>query len=150
MVNAASLPPTLLVPWFADRVGSRRLYLVAGGALMVGSMLAIVLLPGGGFAWAATLGASFGILFPLVMTLPLDLAERPAQVGAIAGMMLGAGYTFSAVSPFALGAVRDATASFTTALWLLVGAAGVFLALVLPISQAHIHQIGRASCRERV
>ena len=140
VVNAASLPPTLLVPWFADRMGSRRLYLVAGGALMVGSMLAIVLLPSGGFAWAATLGASFGILFPLVMTLPLDLAERPAQVGAIAGMMLGAGYTFSAVSPFALGAVRDATASFTTALWLLVGAAGVFLALVLPISQAHIHR----------
>jgi CP family cyanate transporter-like MFS transporter len=140
VLNVAALPPAVLVPWFADRIGSRRFYLVAGGLFMFGAMLGVVLLPGGGFVWAALLGISTGILFPLVLTLPLDLAERPAQVGAIAGMMLGAGYTFSAVSPFALGAVRDATASFRTALWLLVGAAGVFLALVLPISQAHIHR----------
>ncbi len=32
--------------------------------------------------------------------------------------MLGAGYTIGALSPFVLGVVRDATGSFTGALWL--------------------------------
>ena len=32
-------------------------------------------------------------MFALVMTLPLDLEERPERVGALVGMMLGLGYT---------------------------------------------------------
>ena len=41
------------------------------------------------------------------MTLPLDAARRPAEVAALAGMMLGVGYTLSALSPLLLG--RSAT-----------------------------------------
>jgi CP family cyanate transporter-like MFS transporter len=70
----------------------------------------------------------------MVMTLPLDLAERPEQVGAVAAMMLGAGYGLSGVAPFVLGAVRDATGSFTTALWLIVGAAALLVALSATLS----------------
>jgi cyanate permease len=55
-------------------------------------------------------------------------------VGAVAAMMLGAGYTLSGTAPFVLGAVRDATGSFTTALWLLVVAASLLLALCIPLS----------------
>lgn len=134
VLNLAALPPTLLVPWLADRMGSRRFYLVSGALIMLGAMLGVVLLPGGAWVWAALVGTSTGWLFPIVLTLPLDLSERPAQVGAIAGMMLGAGYTLSAVAPFALGAVRDATGSFTTALWLIVGAAAALLVVCAPLS----------------
>jgi CP family cyanate transporter-like MFS transporter len=63
------------------------------------------------------------------MTLPLDVSSDSAQVGAVAGMMLGAGYLIASLSPFALGAVRDATGSFTGTLWVIVGTACVLLVL---------------------
>jgi cyanate permease len=42
--------------------------------------------------------------------------------------MLLVGYTFAAVGPVVLGAVRDTTGSFVVAGWLLVGVAIVMLA----------------------
>ena len=60
-------------------------------------------------------------MFALVMTLPLDLEQRPERVAALVGMMLGLGYTIGATGPFVLGAVRDATGSFDGPLWLVVG-----------------------------
>ena len=43
------------------------------------------------------------------MTLPVDIGKRPVDVGAVAGLMLGVGYTIGAIAPFLLGAVRDST-----------------------------------------
>jgi CP family cyanate transporter-like MFS transporter len=63
------------------------------------------------------------------MTLPLDVAEDPAQVGAVAGLMLGAGYGLAALSPLVLGAVRDVSGSFTATLWVVVATASAFLVL---------------------
>jgi cyanate permease len=57
------------------------------------------------------------------MTLPLDAAERPAEVAALAGMMLGLGYTLSSAGPLILGAVRDLSGNFDAVLWVLVAAA---------------------------
>jgi MFS transporter, CP family, cyanate transporter len=134
VINVSSLPPTLIVPWLADRGRSRRTYLLGGGSALVVGVLGVVLVPSGAWAWAVVIGAAFGALFPLILTLPLDLADRPEHVGAVAAMMLGAGYTLSGTAPFVLGAVRDATGSFTTALWLLVAAASLLLALCIPLS----------------
>jgi cyanate permease len=47
-------------------------------------------------------------------------------VGAVAGLMLGVGYTIGAVAPLVLGAARDLTGTYTTTLWL-VAASGVVL-----------------------
>ena len=69
------------------------------------------------------LGASLGIECATPMSLPLDLGSGPARVGAAAGMMLGVGYTISAIGPFALGAVGDLTGSYTTSLWQIAAAA---------------------------
>lgn len=134
VLNVAALPPTLLVPWLADRMGSRRVYLVTAGSLLTATLVALVLLPGGGWAWAALAGAAFGALFPIVLTLPLDVSDRPAQVGAVAGLMLGAGYALSAASPFGLGVARDATGSFTAALWVLAGASALLAASCAALS----------------
>ena len=68
-------------------------------------------------SWAVLLGVAIGPLFPLTMTLPLDAAERPAEVAALAGMMLGVGYTLSALSPLLLGAIRDLSGGFDRVLW---------------------------------
>src|SRR5581483_3391220 len=94
--------------------------------------------PGGAWAWAVVAGLCVGAMFPLVMTLPVDVGRRPADVGATAGLMLGVGYTIGAVAPLVLGAARDATGTFTTTLWLICGAGVVLFALCASMSAARI------------
>jgi MFS transporter, CP family, cyanate transporter len=129
VLNIAALVTTLIIPWLADRRGSRRLYLLLFSGALAVSCLGFAAVPGGAWIWAATAGLATGTMFPLVMTLPVDLGRRPADVGAIAGMMLGVGYTIGAIAPLALGAARDATGTFTTTLWLIAGAGVVLFAL---------------------
>lgn len=119
--QAATVPSGLLMPWLADRVGSRRLYMVAAALLMAGTLAGVIEAPGAGWLWVILLGWGNGTLFGMVMTLPLDVSDKPAEAGAAAAMMLGAGYSVAAILPFTLGAVRDATGSFTDALWVLAG-----------------------------
>jgi CP family cyanate transporter-like MFS transporter len=128
VLNIASIPGAVLVPWLADRLGSRRRYLVGSSALFAGGVIGLTLIPAAGWAFAAIAGLAVGALFPLVLTLPLDVAASAAEVGALVGLMLGAGYSISALSPFLLGAVRDLSGSFSATLWI---DAGVTLALVL-------------------
>jgi CP family cyanate transporter-like MFS transporter len=126
-----ALPGSLLISSLADHIGSRRTWFVTSGLLMLGGALGIVLLPGGAWLWVSAIGISNGALFALLMTLSLDVADRPSQVGAVAGLMLGAGYCIAATAPFLLGAVRDVTGSFTASLWLVVGVCAAVLAASL-------------------
>ena len=88
--------------------------------------------------WAVLLGTANGACFPMVMMLPLDVAHEPAEAGAVAGMMLGVGYTIVSLSPFALGAIRDATGSFSAALWVLVAIAAVMVAVSWTLTPARL------------
>ena len=85
-------------------------------------------------------GAVNGVMFALVMTLPLDVAATPAGVGAVAGLMLGAGYCLAALAPLVLGVARDATGSFTTALWIIAGTAALLLALCTTLSRERLRR----------
>jgi CP family cyanate transporter-like MFS transporter len=138
VLNIAALVTTLVVPPLADRVGSRRLYLGASTALLTASAAGFAGLSGGAWAWAALAGLATGTMFPLVMTLPVDLGRRPAEVGAVAGMMLGVGYTIGAIAPLGLGAARDLTGSYTTTLWLIVGSGTLLFALCAAMSRERI------------
>lgn len=117
VLNLTALPCTIAFSWLADKIGSRRFYLAGGGVLASAALLGILLWPDGGFLWAVMFGISAGVMFPLVMTLPLDVADDPGLVGAVAGMMLGVGYGLGAFSPLVLGAIRDASGSFQAAMW---------------------------------
>jgi CP family cyanate transporter-like MFS transporter len=123
----ATVPAGFVIGFAADRRGSRRSYLVGFAALYAAGLLGVVLLPGAGFVWAVLLGTANGACFPMVMMLPLDVAHEPAEAGAVAGMMLGVGYTIVSLSPFVLGAIRDATGSFSAALWVLVAIAALMV-----------------------
>jgi CP family cyanate transporter-like MFS transporter len=76
-------------------------------------------------------------MFALVLTLPLDLEDEPRRVGALVGMMLGVGYTIGAVSPFVLGAIRDATGSFATSLWIITAFSGLLVAAAAALPREH-------------
>ncbi|HEX2267848.1 MAG TPA: hypothetical protein VHI97_06565, partial [Actinomycetota bacterium] len=64
-------------------------------------------------------GFGLGSLFPLALTLPLDVSETPEEAGAVAGLMLLVGYSISAFAPTVLGVVRDLTDSLEIGLGLL-------------------------------
>ena len=139
-LNIASIPGGLAIAWLADRRGSRRLYLGACAAVHVVALVGVIELPGGGWLWATLFGLANGGLFALIMTLPLDVADDAATVGAVAALMLGAGYSIAALSPFALGAVRDATGGYTTTLWVIVGTATAFLALSATLTRERLRR----------
>jgi MFS transporter, CP family, cyanate transporter len=127
VLNTLTIPVGFVVAWAADHRGTRRMWLSAAAALQLASLAGVVLIPSAGWLWAVLLGVSIGPLFPLTMTLPLDAAEGPAEVAALAGMMLGLGYTLSSTGPLLLGAVRDLSGGFNAVLWVLVAAAALLL-----------------------
>jgi len=121
VLNTLTIPVGFAVAWAADHRGTRRMWLGGAATLQLGGLLGVVLVPSAGWVWAVLLGVAIGPLFPLTMTLPLDAAERPAEVAALAGMMLGVGYTLSATAPLLLGAIRDLSGGFDAVLWTLAG-----------------------------
>ena len=104
LFGAVTLVGTAVMPLGADRIGTRRGQLVGSSLLILIGLAGVVALPDPGVLWAVVLGAGMGTIFPIVLTLPVDVGGRPAHVAAIAAMMLLVGYILSAVG--ALG-VRD-------------------------------------------
>ncbi|HEY8646044.1 MAG TPA: MFS transporter [Gaiellaceae bacterium] len=143
VLNTVTIPVGFAVAWTADHWGTRRMWLGGAATLQLVALLGVVLVPDAGWAWAVLLGAAIGPLFPLTMTLPLDGAERPAEVAALAGMMLGVGYTLSAMSPLLLGAVRDASGGFDAVLWTIVGLGAALVVVDFSFSPARL-AAGRA------
>jgi len=132
VVSFAQIPGTLAVAW----LGARDRRPIVRGAALIGAVAVagLAAVPDGAWLWAFLAGLGVGTLFALLLTLPLDLSSHPTQAGAIAAVMLTGGYTSAAVTPVVLGALRDATGSFSAALYALAGAAAVLLvaAVLLP------------------
>jgi MFS transporter, CP family, cyanate transporter len=140
VVNATTVPVSLLLAVRGDLFGSRRFWLTSGASVQLAGLLGVIVAPAGGWAWAALIGCGIGLLFPSMMTMPLDVADRPADVAAMTAMMLGAGYTLSATGPFVLGLLRDVAGSFTLSMWLLFAISGVVLLIVLLNSQERLRR----------
>lgn len=145
VLNVASIPGSLVLPWFADRRGSRRAYLSSAAAVAVAASLGLVLGPTLGWLWAALAGFSLSALFSLGLTLPLDVADRPSEVGAVAAVTLGVGYVLSALGPLVLGAARDLSGGFETSLWFAVAISAALLVSTVPLSRERLGRgVGRA------
>jgi CP family cyanate transporter-like MFS transporter len=136
--NGVGLLTTIGVPLFADRLGARRPQLLVSAVIAVVGLVGIVLVPDLAFVWVAVLGLSLGAVFPLVLTLPLDVADDPARVGSVAAFMLLGGYMLSSLGPVVLGATRDVTGDFQASLWLLVGVALALVVSCMPLSPARL------------
>ena len=134
LFNGIGLITTIGVPWAARRLGSRRsqLLLVASGALV--GIIGVVLAPDLSFGWIVVLGLSLGAVFPLLLTLPVDVSDSPGEAGSVAALMLLGGYVLASTGPVVLGFARDATGNFGASLWLLVGVAVVLLAMTSLLS----------------
>jgi CP family cyanate transporter-like MFS transporter len=143
--NGVGLLTTVGVPLVADRLGARRPQLTLAAAVGTLAFVGIALVPDPAYLWVAILGLALGAIFPLVLTLPLDVADDAARVGSVAALMLLGGYVLSSAGPVLLGAARDLTGSFEASLWLLAVVGGVLAGSCLLLSPARLRRgIGRA------
>jgi CP family cyanate transporter-like MFS transporter len=133
-ITAGGLPATLMVMRLGDVRGSRRTYMSVASTFLIGATATFVVFPDIGYLGATLCGLCLGTIFPIALTLPLDLAERPQDVGALASMMLAGGFLGSAVAPFLLGVARDVTGDFTASLVLISFFSAVMLAVTLFMS----------------
>jgi CP family cyanate transporter-like MFS transporter len=144
LFGATTLVATTVMPLGADRIGTRRGQLVISSVLILIGFLGIVVMPDPAVVWAVTVGAGMGAIFPIVLTLPVDVGGRPADVAATAALMLLVGYILSAVAPFAFGVARDVTGDYGLGLWLLVGLSVVLVALCAVLTPERLRRIGAA------
>jgi MFS transporter, CP family, cyanate transporter len=143
-MNGIGLLTTIGVPLVADRLGSRRGQLLTSALAILVALLGVLVVPGAGFVWSAALGLALGAIFPIVLTLPVDVADAPGEVGAVAALMLLGGYILSSTGPVVLGAIRDVTGDFQASLWSLVGLAVALVVACLALSPRRLrHGIRR-------
>jgi CP family cyanate transporter-like MFS transporter len=128
----AGLAAILVAPVASRRGVERRRLLVAAATAIAAGIGGVVVLPGLGWVWSVVVGAGMGLMFTMVLTLPTDVAADAREAGGASALMLLVGYLIASAAPFALGAVRDATGSFTVSLWLML----VLAAAMLPLSWA--------------
>lgn len=140
IVNGLGLVSTVGVPLFADRFGSRRRQLLAASSVTIVGMLGIILASDLAYLWLAMVGLALAAIFPLVLTLPIDVSDDPAQVGSVAALMLLGGYVIASIGPFVLGAVRDLTGDFAASLWLLVVVSLTFTGFTSLLSRRRLHR----------
>jgi CP family cyanate transporter-like MFS transporter len=137
MMNLTAIPASFVIPYLSDRTGRRSPFLLGLSACFITGAVVLVTVPALAYGGALLAGVAQGGLFAMVMTLPLDFERTPKRVGALVAMMLGLGYTIGATSPFFLGAVRDATGSFDSVLWLAAGFLVLQFFALLALTRRH-------------
>jgi len=138
-INVFAIVTSISVTLLGDRFHwTRRALLIPPCVLYAVGAIGLASDPAHALFWACVTGAGNGAVFPLMMTLPLDVADRPEQVAGVVGMMLGIGYCIGALAPLALGALRDGTGSFAAGLWVIAFAAVVSLACGASCSPARL------------
>ena len=107
ILNAAQIPSSLLVTFFAQRMTGRRWPFVLAGFICGGAMLGWIFTPASlEYMWAALLGASSALVFTLALALPALLAA-PGKVARLTGATLSIGYGTAFVGPFIGGGLWD-------------------------------------------
>ena len=135
------VPAGIAVPPLAARLDSQRglvSAIVAFGLVgLAGVMLAPAAAP---WVWVSCLGLSVGSSFPLALTMVVTKSDSTEAARDLNAFMQSWGYVISALGPFALGALRDATGNWTIAVGALVVGTLVQLTAGLVVARpGHIH-----------
>lgn len=119
---------SLLIPAMAQRTVDRRPWLALVLVLITIGMLAIAFVPLSlPYVSMILIGLGIGGVFPLTLTLPLDYASHPIEVGRLTSMTLGLGYLLASAGPFGLGALSDWVGGYTMPFAVLAAIAGIML-----------------------
>jgi CP family cyanate transporter-like MFS transporter len=112
IVVLVAVPASILVPALSDGRDRRR-WLAGGAATMAAGMVGIALVPTtGAWLWLTLFALGNGAVFPLAMTLPLDVSGDGVEAAEMMAWTLGLGYLLAGLSPTVVGALRDLSGSF--------------------------------------
>jgi CP family cyanate transporter-like MFS transporter len=112
-------------------------------AIAFGATLLIPgVLPDGETALLIFGGVALGTVFPICLTMCLDVARDPADAGAAAALMFLAGYPIAALGPLVAGGLRDLTGDFDASLWALAAIAALTSAVLAPLTPARLRPHG--------
>jgi CP family cyanate transporter-like MFS transporter len=129
ILNAAQIPSSLGVTFFAQRLMGRRWPFVSAGFICALSIVGWVFAPAElEYLWAALLGASSALVFTLALALP-PLLAAPGKVARLTGTTLSLGYSTAFVGPFIGGGLWDLF-HLPALAFLPIGVASVLLVLL--------------------
>ena len=120
VISGIGIPLTLALPWLIGRVGDRP-YLPWGfGAVTAAGWLGVLIAPAGApWLWAMLLGLGGGA-FTWTLTMIARRARTTAGTAALSVTTQGLGYLIASLGPFGVGALHDATGSWTVPLIALI------------------------------
>jgi CP family cyanate transporter-like MFS transporter len=122
---AGSLASAALIPRSADQ----RLLAAIAPAFLLAAVLGLLFAPGLALIWACFAGVSCGGTIVLGLSMFGLRTSDHTQAAALSGMAQSVGYLLAAAGPLAIGALHDATGSWTSgliALLVITVAQGVF------------------------
>ena len=123
LIAAMGIPGGLLMPVLVARSPRLRRWIVGLGVCMVAGYSGLLLAPATTpWAWALLLGVG-GFAFPTALALLTARSRDPRVTAQLSGFTQPVGYLLAAAGPFAVGALHEATGSWTAPLLLLMGTA---------------------------
>jgi CP family cyanate transporter-like MFS transporter len=142
-VSILNIPAALIVPGLSD--GHDRSKWLLGAALAMGiGLLGLAFAPtAASWLWIIVFSLGSGSMFPLALTLPLDLGESERTITELTAWMFGYGYILSACGPLVVGGLYELTGGFAVPMALL-GALGVCSGLVALTSPLRGRPVTRA------
>jgi CP family cyanate transporter-like MFS transporter len=125
-VNAAAIPCALAVSVAVHRSRRQVWATTSGSCLIAAGLTGLMGAPAGAAAfWAVVFGLGHGVATGIAYSLPLLRAKDAAHTAALGGMSQTAGYALSAAGPVGVGAVYQATGSWTPVLVILLVGIGL-------------------------
>lgn len=125
VISLVGIPLALTLPWLIARVGDRPYlpwtFAASTAAGWVGVLVAPSTQP---WLWALLLGLGGGA-FTWTLTMVARRTRTTAGTAALSVTTQGIGYLVAGIGPFGVGALHDATGSWTVPLVCLIGLAGL-------------------------
>jgi MFS transporter, CP family, cyanate transporter len=131
VLQATSLVATVAIPTLAARMRDQRPAVVVSTLAGVAGCVGLLVAPGPlALLWVMLLGPAGGATLSLALTFFALRTSSGSEAAALSGMAQSLGYLFAASGPFVIGAMHDATGSWSmpvavmAAGWVLTGVAG--------------------------
>jgi MFS transporter, CP family, cyanate transporter len=113
LLSVAQAAATIAVTVRASRIHDRRPALILSLVIMAVGMAGVAASPFSvPVVWALLLGLGNGLVFPVMLVLPVDYGRDPTHAARLAAMGFGIGYLLASLGPLLTGALRDLTGSY--------------------------------------